>query len=154
MGLPSSLIPQLEMELDPRLRVSFSQASWLATLYLVAALPACLVGGCLSARFGRRQVTMVAGIPLFFTWCIIAVAPSIQIIFAARSVSQPSSLSSINISFRFISALAIGSTHPSIGVFVSEISHPDWRGSLGVTPSIFLAAGITKVPWAPASQLL
>ena len=72
-----------------RLRVSFSQASWLATLYLVAALPACLVGGYLSARFGRRQVTMVAGFPLFFTWCIIAVAPSIQIIFAARSVAQP-----------------------------------------------------------------
>ena len=72
-----------------RLRVSFSQASWLATLYLVAALPACLVGGYLSARFGRRQVTMVAGFPLFFTWCIIAVAPSIQIIFAARSVTPP-----------------------------------------------------------------
>ena len=93
MGLPSSLIPQLETERDPRLRVSFSQASWLATLYLVAALPACLVGGCLSARFGRRQVTMVAGIPLFFTWCIIALAPSIQIILAARSVSPALSLS-------------------------------------------------------------
>ena len=64
-------------------------------------------------------------------------------------VSQPLSLSSTTLSFRFISALAIGSTHPSIGVFVSEISHPDWRGSLGVTPSIFLAVGITKVPWAP-----
>ena len=139
-----------------RLRASFSQASWLATLYLVAALPACLVGGCLSARFGRRQVTMVAGIPLFFTWAIIATAPSIQIIFAARSVSLGSLPPSLpqTASFRFISALAIGSTHPSIGVFVSEISHPDWRGSLGVTPSIFLAAGITKVPWAPASQLL
>ena len=150
MGLPSSLIPQLETERDPRLRVSFSQASWLATLYLVAALPACLVGGCLSARFGRRQVTMVAGIPLFFTWCIIALAPSIQIILAARSVSPALSLSLLQtVSFRFISALAIGSTHPSIGVFVSEISHPDWRGSLGVTPSIFLAVGITKVPWAP-----
>ena len=32
-----------------------------------------------------------------------------------------------------------------MGVFVSEICHPDWRGSLGVVPSIFLALGITKV---------
>ena len=129
MGLPSSLIPQLETEPDPRLRVGFEEASWIATLYLIAGLPACIVGGCLSAKFGRRQVTMIAGLPLFFSWCLIAVSPSISVIFFAR----------------FVSALAICSTHPSMGVFVSEISHPDWRGSLGVMPSIFLALGITKV---------
>ena len=67
--------------------MSFSSSSWLATLYLVAALPACLAGGYLSARFGRRQVMMVAGVPLFLSWCIIAMAPSIQIILAARSAS-------------------------------------------------------------------
>ena len=60
---------------------------------------------------------------------MIAVAPSLPIIYLSR----------------FISALAICSTHPSMGVFVSEISHPDCRGSLGVIPSIFLALGITKV---------
>ena len=129
MGLPSSLIPQLETEPDPRLRVGFEEASWIATLYLMAGLPACILGGCLSAKFGRRQVTMIAGLPLFFSWCLIAVSPSIPVIFFGR----------------FVSALAICSTHPSMGVFVSEISHPDWRGSLGVMPSIFLALGITKV---------
>ena len=105
MALPSSLIPQLEVEPDYRLRVGFEDASWIATLYLIAGLPACIVGGYLSAKFGRRQVTMIAGIPLFFSWCLIAVSPSIPIIFLAR----------------FVSALAICSTHPSMGVFVSEI---------------------------------
>ena len=81
------------------------------------------------ARYGRRGVTMVMGVPLFLSWVMIAVAPSLSVIFLARLVS----------------ALAICSTHPSMGVFVSEISHPDWRGSLGVMPSIFLALGITKV---------
>ena len=38
-------------------------------------------------------------------------------------------------------------THPSMGVFVSEICHPDWRSSLGVVPSIFLELGITMVWW-------
>jgi len=128
VGLPSSLIPQLEAELDPRLHLNFEQASWIATLYLIAGLPACLVGGYLSAKYGRRRITMLAGLPLFFSWCMIAVAPSLPIIYLSR----------------FISALAICSTHPSMGVFVSEISHPDWRGSLGVIPSIFLALGITK----------
>ena len=92
VGLPSSLIAQLETETDPRLRVTFSKASWLATLYLVAALPACLVGGYLSARFCRRQVMMVAGVPLFFTWVMIALAPSIQVILAARSCLLPSTV--------------------------------------------------------------
>lgn len=57
------------------------------------------------------------------------VAPSLPVIFLAR----------------LLSALAVCSTHPSMGVFVSEIVHPDWRGSMGVVPSIFLALGITKV---------
>ena len=109
--------------------MALQPASSLATLYLIAGLPACLVGGYLSAKYGRRRITMLAGLPLFFSWCMIAVAPSLPIIFLSR----------------FISALAICSTHPSMGVFVSEISHPDWRGSLGVIPSIFLALGITKV---------
>ena len=127
-GLPSSLIPQLESETDSRFQIGFEEASWIATLYLIAGLPACIVGGYLSAKFGRRQVTMIAGVPLFLSWVMIATSPSLPVIFAAR----------------FISALSICSTHPSMGVFVSEISHPDWRGSLGVIPSIFLALGITK----------
>ena len=56
---------------------------------------------------------MVAGVPLFFSWVMIAAAPSVPIIFVAR----------------FISALAICSTHPSMGVFVSEIrkSFYNWQ---------------------------
>ena len=58
-----------------------------ATLYLMAGLPACLAGGYLSARHGRRQVTMLAGLPLAFSWILLAVAPSIHIIFLARFIS-------------------------------------------------------------------
>ena len=54
-------------------------------------------------QFGRRQVTLVAGAPLFLSWCLIAVSPSLPVIFFGRLVS----------------ALAICSTHPSMGVFVS-----------------------------------
>ena len=46
---------------------------------------------------------MVMGVPLFLSWVMIAVAPSLSVIFLARLVS----------------ALAICSTHPSMGVFVS-----------------------------------
>ena len=56
VGLPSSLIPQLEAEPDPRLRVGFEEASWIATLYLMAGLPACIVGGYLSAKVGGLEL--------------------------------------------------------------------------------------------------
>merc|ERR1711970_710302 len=56
IALPSSLIPQV---VEYGIAKDFAEASWLATGYLYAGIPACLVGGFISDIAGRRLMALL-----------------------------------------------------------------------------------------------
>jgi len=145
MGLPSILIPQLEEETNENLNLNFSEGSWIASVYLISNVPACLIGGYLSTLFGRRMMIMLICLPLAGGWVLLATAETQGQLLIGRLVQ----------------ALSLGLAQASSGAFISEVTHPDLRGSLGTVPSVFLAVGLTTIyslgaflPWRTACWAL
>lgn len=123
IALSSSLIPQV---VEYGLAKDFTEASWLATGYLYAGIPACLVGGFISDFAGRRLMALLCCPLLLIGWIFICLAQSLPILMVGR----------------VITACAAWLCYPSANVLISESVHPSVRGYLGVFSSIFLALGM------------
>jgi len=125
IALSSSLIPQV---VEEEIAQDFAEASWLATGYLYAGIPACLIGGFISDLAGRRLLALLC-CPLLLTgWIFICSAHSLPILMVGR----------------VITAFGAWLCYPSAHVLISESVHPSVRGYLGVFTSIFLALGMLE----------
>jgi EmrB/QacA subfamily drug resistance transporter len=96
-------LPEIGRDLD----ASTSSLQWILNGYLLSLASLILLGGSLGDRFGRRLV-FVAGTGLFtFASVLCAVAPSVELLIAARllqgvggALLTPGSLAMIEASFR------------------------------------------------------
>ncbi len=86
----------------------------------------CPVGGVLAGYFGRRPVLMYACVPAAASWLVLAAAPSFPVVLLAR----------------VLGATAPAAVISSIGVFISEIAHPRYRGSFAAMQSLSLSLGM------------
>ena len=111
------------------LKMTLEQGSWLITLWLLAHIPGCLVGGYIADRFGRRPI--IVGISMLFplSFVLIAVAYDINFIYVSR----------------IISGFADGSLYSILPVYISEISHSKLRGSMSNLVNIGQSLGILLV---------
>jgi len=124
VALSSSLIPLLIREEE--LVTDFKTASWLATVFLITAIPSSVFGGICSDKFGRRRTAMVACLPLVAGWIVLSTATSFQILLLGRCLCS----------------FAVWLGYPSSTIFISEVVHPKVRGTLAVFPSMLLSIGM------------
>lgn len=111
---PSPSLPQLLHE-ESHIPITSDEGSWLAVAFLFGGAFGSILAGTLLDLLGRKNVILLAGLPLLLSWLMIAFAGSLPVLLAAR----------------FIAGLGGGLTFCAVPMYLAEISDPKIRGLLG-----------------------
>ncbi|XP_062398283.1 solute carrier family 2, facilitated glucose transporter member 6 [Sardina pilchardus] len=122
---PSPVIPQLQKGDDPRLRMDTHEISWFGSIFTLGAAAGGLGAMLLNDRVGRKLSIMMSAVPSSVGYLVMAAAQNVWMLLLGR----------------FLTGIAGGMTAASIPVYVSEISHPKVRGTLGSCPQLTAVFG-------------
>ncbi|KAF4072538.1 hypothetical protein AMELA_G00264010 [Ameiurus melas] len=125
MVFPSAVIPQLQKDDDPRLLMDIDQISSFGSIFAIGVIVGGLSAMLMNDKLGRKHSIMISVIPFTAGFLLMAVATEWLMLFLGR----------------LLTGIASGITASSIPVYVSEISHPGVRGSLGGSPQIMMVIG-------------
>ncbi len=115
MSAPGILLPALQDEHDPNMKVNLDTGANLATVWLATGTLVAAFGGWLADRYGRRMVLILLGQPLLAaSWSMTAAANHLWWMYAARVVSGVSD----------------GLIFPLVAVYIAEISSAKMRGKI------------------------
>ncbi|NXO51134.1 GTR6 protein, partial [Aramus guarauna] len=122
---PSPVIPALEAQRSPALRLDQHTASWFGSVFTLGAAAGGLSAMLLNDRLGRKLSIMFSALPSAVGYALMAGAQGIGMLLLGR----------------VLTGYAGGVTSASIPVYISEISHPGVRGMLGACPQIMAVLG-------------
>ncbi|XP_068270101.1 solute carrier family 2, facilitated glucose transporter member 6 [Nyctibius grandis] len=122
---PSPVIPALEAQPSPMLRLDQHTASWFGSVFTLGAAAGGLSTMLLNDRLGRKLSIMFSALPSAAGYALMAGAQSVGMLLLGR----------------VLTGYAGGVTSASIPVYISEISHPGVRGMLGACPQIMAVLG-------------
>ncbi|XP_074066874.1 solute carrier family 2, facilitated glucose transporter member 6 [Macrotis lagotis] len=138
MVYTSPVIPALERSPNPDLRMNDSESSWFGSIFTLGAAAGGLSAMVLNDLLGRKLSIMFSAVPSVIGYALMAGAQKLWMLLLGR----------------LLTGFAGGLTAACIPVYVSEISHPGVRGTLGATPQIMAVFGSLllyalglKMPW-------
>ncbi|NXN95840.1 GTR6 protein, partial [Rhinopomastus cyanomelas] len=122
---PSPVIPALEAQPSPALRLDQRTASWFGSVFTLGAAAGGLSAMFLNDRLGRKLSIMFSALPSALGYLLMASAQGVAMLLLGR----------------LLTGFAGGVTSASIPVYISEISHPGVRGMLGACPQAMAVLG-------------
>jgi len=142
-GLDASVVNVALPHIGRDLHANLSSLQWVLTGYLLALASLILLGGALGDRYGRRKVFLIGTIWFAAASLLCGVAPSVEVLVAARllegagaALLTPGSLAIIQASFRKDDrAKAVGAwsglsgVAGAVGPFIGGalVDGPGWR---------------------------
>lgn len=114
IGWTSPTLPSLKKP-NSRLPITSSDASWIASFYLLGSIPGNIFAGFIVDRIGRKASLLLAGVPLLIGWILIIAAWHPYVLYCSR----------------FISGLGQGVVYVVCPMYIGEIADKDIRGALG-----------------------
>ncbi|XP_062310820.1 solute carrier family 2, facilitated glucose transporter member 6 [Osmerus eperlanus] len=122
---PSPVIPQLLVIDDPRLRLDTEQVAQFGSIFTLGAAAGGIGAMLLNDLIGRKISIMASAVPSTVGYLLMGSAQAVWMLHLGR----------------FLTGIAGGMTAASIPVYISEISHPSVRGTLGSCPQITAVFG-------------
>ncbi|XP_015590202.1 facilitated trehalose transporter Tret1 [Cephus cinctus] len=114
IGWTSPTLPLLKSSNSP-LPITSNEASWIASFYLLGAVPGNIIAAFLVNHLGRKISLLLAGAPLLLGWVLILVAWNPYVLYASR----------------LISGIGQGIIYVVCPMYIGEIADKNIRGALG-----------------------
>ncbi|XP_050294866.1 facilitated trehalose transporter Tret1-like [Anthonomus grandis grandis] len=127
-GWSSPSLPKL-LSNTSTIPTTTDQGSWIAVMPLISAVIGSLIAGSTVDMLGRKRMILVASLPYFASWIMIAFAKSVELIYVAR----------------FIAGMSDGLVFTAVPIYIGEISEPRIRGLLGASVSVTFIFGILLI---------
>ncbi|XP_049538974.1 facilitated trehalose transporter Tret1-2 homolog [Anopheles darlingi] len=135
IGYSAVLLPQL-YDTNESLAIDIEMGSWIASVHSLATPIGSFASGPIMDRWGRRPALLLAIIPLFTGWILLATASSHFLLLLGRMVA----------------GVSVGLIAAPAQVLLAEIAEPRLRGLLIGAPFVAYSLGILLV-YALGSQL-
>ncbi|XP_035794840.1 facilitated trehalose transporter Tret1-2 homolog [Anopheles albimanus] len=135
IGYSAVLLPQL-YDTNESLAIDIEMGSWIASVHSLATPIGSFASGPIMDRWGRRPALLLAIIPLFTGWVLLATASSHFLLLLGRMVA----------------GVSVGLIAAPAQVLLAEIAEPRLRGLLIGAPFVAYSLGILLV-YALGSQL-
>ncbi|XP_050092330.1 facilitated trehalose transporter Tret1-2 homolog isoform X2 [Anopheles aquasalis] len=135
IGYSAVLLPQL-YDTNESLAIDIEMGSWIASVHSLATPIGSFASGPIMDRWGRRPALLLAIIPLFAGWVLLATASSHVLLLLGRMVA----------------GVSVGLIAAPAQVLLAEIAEPRLRGLLIGAPFVAYSLGILLV-YALGSQL-
>lgn len=127
-GFSAILLPQLEFA-ESEIRVTSTEASWIASMAALPMAMGCIVGGFVMEKYGRKPAQLLPCIPVIVGWIMIYFAWEVYLLLAGR----------------FLTGLAAGIMAPPTAVYIGETSAPKYRGFLLANISFAMSLGLLLI---------
>ncbi|KAK4871485.1 hypothetical protein RN001_015609 [Aquatica leii] len=125
-GFVSAFTSPVTESIKNELEISDKQISWIGGLVPLGALGGGLIGGLLIDVFGRKSTIFFANLLFLIGWTCMALAPSVEYLFAARAIT----------------GFSVGIASLAMPIYLGETIEPKIRGTLGLLPTAFGNIGI------------
>ncbi|XP_018614609.1 solute carrier family 2, facilitated glucose transporter member 6-like [Scleropages formosus] len=122
---PSPVIPYLQVEENPNLRMNTTYIAWFGSVFSLGAAAGGLGAMLLNDMIGRKISIMISGVPCSVGYLLMAAAQTRWMLYLGR----------------ILTGFASGITAAAIPVYVSEISSPRVRGVLGSFAQVSVVVG-------------
>ncbi|CAH2097249.1 unnamed protein product [Euphydryas editha] len=90
----------------PKLVLTESEASWVASLLCLGALMGAVPAGLISEHFGRKKTLLYLALPLVVSWILVASSPNVYGLYVGR----------------FVGGMAVGAFSVGIPPYVEDIA--------------------------------
>uniref|UniRef100_A0A182NPD2 Major facilitator superfamily (MFS) profile domain-containing protein n=1 Tax=Anopheles dirus TaxID=7168 RepID=A0A182NPD2_9DIPT len=134
IGYSAVLLPQL-YDANESLAIDIEMGSWIASVHSLATPIGSFASGPIMDRWGRRPALLLAIVPLFSGWVLLATATSHFLLLLGRVVA----------------GISVGLIAAPAQVLLAEIAEPRLRGALIGAPFVSYSLGILLV-YALGSQ--
>ena len=131
-----------------------------ASIFVVGCLTGSLVGGYRCEHLGRRKSMMLDSVLMLAGFVCVAIAPNVEVFLLGELRVLLTATSALLFMFagRLLTGHSAGSNLVSSPIFVSEISHPDMRGTTSVMTMVCYTSGFflsmlagASLPWRTAA---
>ncbi|CAH0720990.1 unnamed protein product, partial [Brenthis ino] len=110
----------------PKLVLTESEASWVASLLCLGALWGAVPTGLISEHFGRKKTLLYLALPLVVSWVLVASSPSVYGLYVGR----------------FVGGIAVGAFSVGIPPYVEDIAEKHLLPSLVTFYHVHFACGV------------
>ncbi|XP_050681830.1 facilitated trehalose transporter Tret1-like isoform X2 [Leptidea sinapis] len=110
----------------PKIELTDSEASWVASLLCLGALFGAVPSGLISEYFGRKKTLLYLALPLVVSWILVASSPNVYGLYVGR----------------FVGGLAVGAFSVAIPPYVEDIAEDNLRPALANFYHVHFACGI------------
>lgn len=121
-----STTPILEVTSRAKLELTYSEASWAASLLCLGAVWGAVPAGLISEYFGRKKTLLYLALPLVVSWILVASSPNVYGLYVGR----------------FVGGIALGAFSVGIPPYIEDIAENQILSTLANFYHVHFSCGV------------